>query len=236
MYEITQPEIDVFNNQVKFKVFDRDFIIYVNRICTPISKLNLPRIAFNVCAVTILTGDKIEGDIIEIGVWAGGGVLSMIKTLEKYNDTNRQVHLYDTFEGMTQPDDIDTDYQGNSAKNLMDSNPDFWKCACDIDTVKSNIEKNTDYPKGNIKYHKGDILKNKFIPDKIALLRLDTDWYESTKHELETFFPKVVKGGIVIVDDYGHFNGAKKAVNEFLLQHPELKIYQIDYTGIFFIK
>jgi O-methyltransferase len=111
-----------------------------------------------------------------------------------------------------------------------------YLCKCDLDSVIHNINSNTEYPKDLIKYHVGDILKTKFIPDKISLLRLDTDWYESTKFELDNFYDKVSIGGIVIIDDYGHWSGCKKAVDEFLLIHPEIEIEKIDYTGIKFIK
>jgi hypothetical protein len=87
-----------------------------------------------------------------------------------------------------------------------------------------------------VQYHVGDILKNTYYPERIALLRLDTDWYESTAHELAKFYDLVVPGGVVIIDDYGHWAGARKAVDEFLATRPEITLQQIDYTGVYFIK
>jgi O-methyltransferase len=73
------------------------------------------------------------------------------------------------------------------------------------------------------------------IPEKISLLRLDTDWYKSTKDELVYLYPKLEKNGVLIVDDYGHWQGSKLAVDEFF-SDLNIKIEKIDYTGIKIIK
>jgi O-methyltransferase len=85
-------------------------------------------------------------------------------------------------------------------------------------------------------YHVGDIVETIKVPSPIAVLRLDTDWYESTKFELETFYPHVSPGGYVIIDDYGHWKGCKQAVDEFLALNPGITLTTIDYTGRYFIK
>ena len=166
------------------------------------------------------------------------------KELIKQNNLNRNIWLYDTFDGMTQPtdDDIETE-TGIQGKDLL-SNVEkttekfnMWAYA-PIEEVKNNMLK-TNYPIDNIKYIKGkveDTLKSN-TPRKIALLRLDTDWYESTKIELETLYPLITKGGILIIDDYGHFEGAKRAVDDYfrkINQQPLLN--RIDYTGRLIIK
>ncbi len=77
----------------------------------------------------------------------------------------------------------------------------------------------------------------KNIPEKISILRLDTDWYESTKHELNNLFPRLVSGGILIIDDYGHFQGSKKAVDEYFEENEISSfLFRIDYTGRLFVK
>jgi len=74
-------------------------------------------------------------------------------------------------------------------------------------------------------------------PKEIALLRLDTDYYESTRHELEHSYPRLSPGGILIIDGYGHFMGAKKAVNEYFNQHPEpIFFHRIDYAARIAVK
>jgi O-methyltransferase len=194
--------------------------------------LQLERIVANIESVDHIINNNIDGDIVEIGVYKGGSVLSMMLRLEEKNILDKTFHLYDTFEGMTESSELDIDLYNTKAKDAVQQ----YLCKCDLDSVVNNINLNTEYPKNLIKYHVGDILKTKFIPDKISILRLDTDWYESTKFELDNFFDKVCIGGIVIVDDYGHWSGCKKAVDEFLLSHEEIKIEKIDYTGIKFIK
>jgi hypothetical protein len=100
-----------------------------------------------------------------------------------------------------------------------DGTKDVIKAAAELEEVKANISNHTKYEK--IQYHQGDILKNEYYPNEIAILRLDTDWYESTKFELDNFYDKVSVGGIVIIDDYGHWQGCKQAVDEFLVKHPK---------------
>lgn len=110
------------------------------------------------------------------------------------------------------------------------------RCISHLDEVKTNIENNIHIPKNNIHYIVGDITKTQTFPDKIAILRLDTDFYESTSFELAHFYEKVSSGGYIIIDDYGHWKGCRKAVDEFLIKHPEIKLHIIDYTGVYFIK
>jgi len=187
----------------------------------------------NIDSVEYVNTNGIEGDIVEIGVWKGGSMLSMILAHERAADSpKRTFHLYDTFEGMSPTTDLDKDNKGISADTLMEENP-FFRCISSLEEVKGNIEHNTDIVP---EYHVGDILKNTFIPERIAILRLDTDWYESTKHELDTFYESVVPGGVVIIDDYGYWQGCKKAVDEFLESRPEITLLNIDSEGRYFIK
>jgi len=194
--------------------------------------LQYERIDCNINSIDYILDNNIEGDIVEIGVFKGGSILSMMLRLEEKNVLNRIIHLYDTFEGMTQSTEFDIDLNNVKANTAID----MYLCKCDLETVKNNIKNNSNYPSNLIYYHVGDILKTNFIPEKISLLRLDTDWYESTKFELDYFYDKVTSGGVIIIDDYGHWQGCKKAVDEFLEKHPEIKIEKIDYTGIKFLK
>lgn len=205
-------------------------------ICKKYSMISEERFKNNINSVKNIQKKNILGDIVEIGVWKGGSILSMILEYEKYQENNRTFHLYDTFSGMTDPTVHDKDLWNNQADVLLkyDGTKDVIKAAAGLEEVKANISNHTKYEK--IQYHQGDILKNEYYPDKIAILRLDTDWYESTKFELDNFYDKVSVGGIVIVDDYGHWQGCKQAVDEFLVKHPKIKIKKTDYTGIWFTK
>ena len=114
----------------------------------------------------------------------------------------------------------------------------MWAYAS-LNEVKNNMIK-TGYTVDNIKYIIGkveDTLKAGNIPEKVSLLRLDTDWYESTKIELEILFPRLVKGGVLIIDDYGHFEGARKAVDEYFSQLSDnYFMHRIDYSARIIIK
>jgi O-methyltransferase len=201
-------------------------------ICKNYSMISKERFACNINAVIEIESKQIEGCIIEIGVWKGGSILSMILTSELFSKTPREFHLYDTFEGMTVASDVDKDLNNNSAESLMNQNA-WVRCISGLDEVKSNIQRHTNITPY---YHVGDIRQNNVVPEKIAILRLDTDWYDSTKYELETFYNNVSPGGIIIIDDYGHWQGCKKAVDEFLEKHPTIVLQTIDYTGRYFYK
>jgi hypothetical protein len=212
----------------------KDFFETVKNTCNPIYMIRDERFAANILAVEYVLENSLQGDIVEVGVWKGGSVVSMLMTLKKNNNISKKIHLYDTFEGMTPSTDKDFDLINRKADDLINSDP-FWLCISPLEEVKENISK-IGYPEDLIVYHKGDICEAKDFPEKISFIRLDTDWYESTKCELEKFYDKVVSGGVIMVDDYGHWQGCKKAVDEFLKDKPEIKIINIDYTAIYFIK
>jgi len=205
------------------------------QICKEYSMISYERFQNNIESVDYIQKNKIEGDIVEIGVWRGGSMLSMILAYEKYAETKRNFHLYDTFSGMTPPLDIDADYAGVPASVGMLTS-ECIKAECPYAEVYANIKRHVKYDMSRISFVTGDILKNTVYPEKIAILRLDTDWYESTKFELEHFYKYVVPGGIVIIDDYGHWKGCKRAVHEFLEENPEIELIPIDQTGVYFIK
>ena len=215
------------------KKIDNNSILNISRKFSMISN---DRILSNISCVEYVIENNIDGDIVEIGVWKGGSILSMILTLEKLSSFNRNIHLYDTFSGMTEPSDVDINFKNIPANEFLKLRIDLENCKSTLDEVVNNILNNSSYPKDLIKYHVGDIVKTDFIPEKISILRLDTDWYESTKFELNNFYDKVTSGGIIIVDDYGFWKGSKKAVDEFLIDKPEIKIIPIDNEGIMFYK
>lgn len=168
----------------------------------------------------------------------------MCLTLINYGATDRRIYLFDTFEGMTEPDALDRDFSGRSAKSLLmasrkDKGNNIW-CMASLEEVKENIT-STGYPSHMVHYVKGDVAKTldseSNLPDSIALLRLDTDWYESTRKELEVLFPRLVKGGVCLIDDYGHWQGARKALDEYLAENAIFPLIHVtDYTGRAFIK
>lgn len=156
----------------------------------------------------------------------------------KQMGATRKIYGYDTYTGMTAPTEHDTDRGGVSAETFMKKESELYDetifCKCSLEEVKANVEK-TGYP--YVDYCVGDILQTDLtkIPSPIALLRLDTDWYESTKFELQHFEPHVSKDGFVVIDDYGHWSGSRKAVDEFFETQSYRKV-QIDYSGLFWQK
>ncbi len=179
---------------------------------------------------------NIPGAVVECGVWRGGVSMAMASQL-KMRGHVRDLYLYDTFDGMSEPTENDIAPSGQKAEVLLknlakDEQNHIWAFA-PIDKVRSNVE-SVGYPAEKIKFVKGKVEETipETMPEKIALLRLDTDWYESTKHELLHLYPLLVSGGVLILDDYGYWAGARKAVDEFfetLNAKPELNIV---YDGI----
>ncbi len=188
-------------------------------------------------AVEHLAKAGIEGDIVECGVWRGGSMVAMARTLIGQDDLTRTLWLYDTFEGMSAPTDRDVDFLGRNADAMLEAEdrqrPESIWCYSPLEQVQDSMEA-TGYPDSQIRYIQGRVEQTlpQTVPDSIALLRLDTDWYESTKCELEYLFPRLVNGGILIIDDYGHWEGCRRAVDEYLQQHQlNLYLHRIDYTG-----
>lgn len=149
--------------------------------------------------------------------------------------TNREFFLFDTYQGMPPPSDVDIDYRGNTAELLLNdpSRAGDITLVAQLDEVRRNMA-STNYPESKIHYIEGKVEDTvpERAPEQIALLRLDTDWYESTRHELHHLFPRLVSGGVLIVDDYGHWKGARQAVDEYLDSTGiRLLLCRIDFTG-----
>ena len=173
----------------------------------------------HVISTRYIIENNIEGDFVECGVWRGGCSIAIAMVLNDMK-ADRKVFLFDTFEGMTRPGNEDYGYDGfNPLKVFEEKQKENFNdyCYASLDYVKSKF-KDLELNK-YATFIKGDVLKTlnheKNIPDKIALLRLDTDWYESTKLELEKLYPKLVKNGILLIDDYEDWQGCKKAVDEY---------------------
>ena len=197
-----------------------------------------PERIFALCqAVNYIVTNQIPGDIVECGVWKGGSMMAVAKTLLELNDTSRHLYLFDTFEGMTQPSEHDIDYRGiEASKQLVESNKQkedsIW-CYAPIETVKSSVY-SVGYDTKKIHFVKGKVEDTipEQAPSKISLLRLDTDWYESTRHELNHLFPRISAGGVIIIDDYGYWQGTRKAVDEYIVENNiTILLNRIDVTG-----
>ncbi|BDQ11540.1 TylF/MycF family methyltransferase [Sediminibacterium sp. TEGAF015] len=189
-------------------------------------------------SVQYVVKNNIEGAMVECGVWKGGSMMAIAETLLALGVSDRELFLYDTFEGMTAPTEEDIDQLNRDAASQLKQDASkkaesvVWAYS-GLEEVKQNIAR-TGYPSEKIHFIQGDILKTipTQMPGQTALLRLDTDWYESTKHEMEHLYPLLVSKGILIIDDYGFWKGSKKAVDEYLQQHQvPLMLHRMDETG-----
>lgn len=193
-------------------------------------------------AVEYLVQARIGGPIVECGVWRGGSMMAVARTLKRLGSEERDLYLFDTFGGMTKPSTEDVSFRGESALAEWDrtqsGNQFPWACEAAIDVVRGALE-GTGYPVQRLHYIAGSVETTipDSAPDRIALLRLDTDWYESTAHELHYLFPRLEAGGVLIIDDYGHWSGARKAVDEYIRETgARLLLNRIDYTGRIAVK
>lgn len=184
----------------------------------PFTMTNPERIHALMNATEYIVNQGIEGDIVECGVWKGGSMMAIIEMLILLNCKDKKVIGFDTFDkGMSAYSEWDITYNGRSAAEILTE----WE-KTNVYAKKVEVERylhSADYPSQNIQLVEGEVkdtIPTLNIP-KIALLRLDTDWYESTKFEMEQLYDKLVMGGIIIIDDYGYWQGAKKAVDEFFV-------------------
>ena len=172
-----------------------------------------------VVAVRYVVDRAIPGQIVECGVWRGGSMQAIARVLAARDATDRELHLFDTFEGMPPPTEEDVRHGGPPAAELLATRPKtakVWAIA-DLEDVRAGMAQ-VGYPAERIHYHAGRVEETipGGAPDQIALLRLDTDWYASTKHELDHLYDRVPSGGVVIIDDYDYWDGSRKAVDEFI--------------------
>jgi O-methyltransferase len=214
-------------------------------ICSQYSMTGFERMYFLIKAIEQIKNNKIQGDFVECGVWKGGNLILFQKMIEKFK-LKKKIYAFDTFEGMTAPQKVDQTFLGESSiaifkklkRKKIDPKKNTVMAECSIEDVKNNFRKNTNNNK-NLICIKGPVEKTlqikKNLPKKISILRLDTDWYQSTKIELIKLFPLVEKKGIIIIDDYGYWKGARKAVDEYF-KNKNLTMFKIDFTGRLIIK
>src|SRR5262245_56818404 len=193
------------------------------------------RILAVIDAVRYLARFRVPGAIVECGVWKGGSMMAAALALKACGDEGRELWLYDTFEGMSEPTPRDKSFDGVPASDQLAAEArgtGIW-CAAGLAEVKANLA-TTGYPGDRIRYVQGKVEDTipGAMPEAIALLRLDTDWYESTRHELKHLYPRLAEGGVLIIDDYGHWQGARQATGEhFAADGTPILLNRIDYPG-----
>jgi hypothetical protein len=191
-------------------------------------------------AIRYIEGKGIPGDIVECGVWRGGNLV-IAGLLRQRMGFDRQIWAFDTFAGMTPPSPADFKVREDIdvRKKFASLDRDEYNEWClaseeevlqnfesrvgnrDLRTVRGPVEETLTHPQN--------------LPEWIALLRLDTDFYESTKAELEILYPRLSSGGVLIIDDYGEWAGARKAVDEYFEGQP-VWLHYVTHTVRLMIK
>ncbi|PCI94747.1 MAG: macrocin O-methyltransferase [Flavobacteriales bacterium] len=210
--------------------------------CKPYTMTTIEKMFALYMSVEYVLENNIEGDFVECGVWRGGSAMLIAKYLALKNIDNRNIFLYDTYEGMTEPTKVDINIMKNMAinqfeKTKLSEDSSDW-CYAGIEDVENNLY-STGIKKECLHFIKGKVEETipKYIPSKLALLRLDTDWYESTKHELNYLYPLLEKNGVLIIDDFGYWEGCKKAVMEYFNSlDKKVLLNRIDSSGRIIIK
>jgi hypothetical protein len=218
--------------------FDDETIEIINRV-NEFTMTSVERLQVLIEAVRYIDQNNIEGSLVECGVWRGGSMMAAALTLESLGDRDRELYLYDTYEGMNAP----TSEDGKVAREKfsmrrIDDDSSEW-CRSVLEEVTENLA-NTGYPTERMHFIRGKVEET--LPDQapageIALLRLDTDWYESTRREMLHLYPKLVRGGILILDDYDYWQGCRQAVDEYLEEFkPRLLLHRIDASARIAVK
>ncbi|WP_432093230.1 TylF/MycF/NovP-related O-methyltransferase [Streptomyces sp. bgisy100] len=172
-----------------------------------------------VLATRYVSRHGLPGAVVECGVWRGGSMQAVARTLVSIGDTSRDLYLFDTFEGMPPPTEKDRRRDGEMASDLLSrrsKDHPIWAVAT-LEDVQEGMAQ-IPYPEDRVHYVPGRVEDTipAGAPEEIAVLRLDTDWYASTRHELEYLYPRLVSGGVLLIDDYGWWQGSREAVDEFL--------------------
>lgn len=173
-------------------------------------------------AVKYIVHNRIPGAVVECGVWRGGSMIAVASLLDELQTHDRDLYLFDTYEGMTEPSERDiqigTRKTAQERLETEDRSSLVWAIAS-LEDVQRGFEQ-VRYPADRLHFVKGPVEETipDQAPEQIAILRLDTDWYESTKHELEHLYQRLVPGGVLIIDDYGTWQGSRDATDEFLAE------------------
>lgn len=234
---LTEYELKIINaHRLNIdKSFPTEFINFFSQ-CKDYTMLSRERLYDLYNSIIYINKASIKGDIIEVGCWAGGSLALCALTVDSLSLNDVKIWGYDTFTGHPEPREDEYDIWGNNqSEKFLQLNGKDW-AKVEINTVKNNLDLL------GVKHHTYKLIKGKieetsilFSPKSIAILRIDVDWYEPTIVALNKFFPLLNKNGILIIDDYGHHSGTKKAVDEYFSDKP-VKFFHIDYSCISCVK
>jgi len=206
VYEIF-PDIDKIRVPEQFPDIKEPFFWETYEKCKAYSLLGIETFYNLYRSVEYVAQNKVAGDFVECGVFLGGSVLATSDFAHHFGLRDRRFHIYDTFEGF--PDNTwELDWHGTKVP--------FTKHANFLECVRKAVTRSL-CPADRFEFVAGMVEETlpRHKPGAIALLRLDTDYYESTRAELEHLYPLLSPGGVLIIDDYGLFQGARRATDEF---------------------
>jgi O-methyltransferase len=215
--------------------FDHEFLDLLTRV-QPFTMTTPERLYGLREATRYVSREHIPGDCVECGVWRGGSSMAVALGLLDAGDHQRRLWLYDTFAGMTAPGERD-EAEVHRRFAEISSRGKRW-ISVPLEEVRANLE-STGFPDDRLEFVVGKVEDTipRRAPRTISLLRLDTDWYESTRHELVHLWPRLSSGGVLIIDDYGHWEGARKAVDDFFDEVGSRPLFaRLDYTGRMLVK
>ena len=216
-----------------------DFVALYDR-CASATMTSIERMYALYQAARYVHSAGVPGDVVECGVWRGGSSMLAALTLDSLGDRTRRLWLYDTFAGMPPPTELDRSLTGEHAAEALertDAVGEGTRAVARLGEVRANLA-STGYPSDQLRFVQGMVEDTipTVAPEQISILRLDTDWYESTRHELRHLWPRLSPGGVLIIDDYGHWLGARRALDEFLATVEPVLLQRIDYTGRLAVK
>jgi len=238
-YDLTSLKVQSAQKRARPPDFDEDTMSLVEYVL-PFTMTSPERIFALRKSVEYVVKNEVPGDIVECGVWKGGSMMAVAKTLIELNES-RTLHLFDTFDGMTAPQGIDRDLYGQSAAAQLaveDKDSSTVWAYSPLEEVQRNLA-SVEYDPSKLVFVKGRVEETipAQAPSQISILRLDTDWYESTYHELVHLYPRLSVGGVLIIDDYGFWEGARKAVDRYIEENRlKLLLNRIDRDGRVAIK
>jgi len=191
-------------------------------------------------AVEYVVSRPVSGALVECGVWRGGSMMAIALTLLRLGVRDRDLYLFDTFEGMTEPGKEDVKHTGERAADILASSSrdsHDWAVAS-LGEVRAAVL-GVGYPEEKIHFVRGPVEETLPMnaPADIALLRLDTDWHSSTKHALGHLYPGLRPSGVLLIDDYAYWKGARQAVDEYMRENDvQLLLNRIDYSARIAVK
>ncbi|MDR2571328.1 MAG: class I SAM-dependent methyltransferase [Oscillospiraceae bacterium] len=221
---------------VEFSYFEKNLIYRI--VSDGLSMVSKEGLFATLSACKYAIQNNIDGDFVECGVWRGGNAIIAASVFKEYG-SSKKVWLFDTFEGFVEVKLSKNDRGSLGQVHTMDRMDAFHErfynpshCGNSISEVR-NTFKRYGLLDDNVIFVKGDVmetLEDENIPDKVAVLRLDTDWYDSTRKELEVFYPRLSNGGVLIIDDYGFCHGCRTAVEQYFESVPKPLMHYINYT------